>query len=430
MIIQRFLRPSAGTVCVVCAAALCCGAIAPIAARAAARSAPLKPAFETIYSLPAGSHPWGTPAVDGAGVVYGTTSYGGVGDGDVYGVTPPHGKHSTWRGAVLTNFMGADGQMPMAGVAVASDGKLYGTTQEGGYGGGTVFSLTPPTSGQYYWNEKVLHAFEGRDDGAAPFAGLALAADGSLYGTTTTSAVSFCGLAFRLAPPTSRHGVWTETILSRFVAPNAGCQPFAGLVADGAGNYYGTAVDGGGACACGNVFELSPPASGSGAWTDQTLYEFGGPSAGDGSGPYGTLTIGRDGALYGTTLTGGTANEGIVFRLAPPRAGSSAWRETVLHSFTGGSDGAAPYGGVVVGPDRRVYGTTFGGSSKGLGTAFMLIPPVRGASLWRERLLHAFSGVDGAKPYASLAFGPDGALYGATYAGGTFGGGAVFRIAP
>jgi uncharacterized repeat protein (TIGR03803 family) len=409
------------------AAFLAIGAITAAEARA--------PAETVLFSLPQGSEGWATPLFAGDGAVYGTTSASGVGFGVAYLLRPPHGRRGGWRESVLTNFTGVDGATPISGLTPGPNGSFYGTTSAGGgLGMGTLFVLLPPASGQYYWTERVLHHFTGVDgDGIQPFSGpLVLGTGGVLYGTTMTRSTSFCGVAFALAPP-RRHtgGTWTETILHDFGGTGDGCQPFAGLVSDGSGGFFGATVDGGaGACSCGTIFQLRPPQATGGAWTESTLYSFAGPSSADGAGAYGTLARGRRGVLYGTTQAGGTANLGTVFALAPPGAPSQAWRETVLHSFTGGSDGESAWSPVTLGADGRVYGTTAGGGGANDGIAFALSPP-HGGSSWRETVLYAFTGTpDGKLPFGGLSFGTDGALYGVTYEGGAYDGGALVRIWP
>jgi hypothetical protein len=163
-----------------------------------------------------------------------------------------------------------------------------------------------------------------------------------------------CGVAFELSPPSGGRGAWTETVLYEFTDESGGAVPSAAGF-DSEGNFYGAAVAGGSTpdctfqgytIGCGVVFELSPPKGGSGSWTEAVLYSFLGGS--DGGIP-GQVDFGPKGKLYGGTMLGGkaadcTANTppgcGVVFELSPP-SGSDPWTETVLHAFTGGSDGAS-----------------------------------------------------------------------------------------
>ena len=172
----------------------------------------------------------------------------------------------------------------------------------------------------------------------------------------------------------------------------------------------------GGTSGWGSVYRL---AFGAGAWTFENLHSFAGP---DGATPYGALLAASDGALYGTTYTGGDSGVGIVFSGALFRIdGAGAF--TLLHSFTG-LDGARPMAGLIEASDGFFYGTTWGGGPAGVGTVY------RTDATGAVTVLHSFSGADGARPAASLVEASDGLLYGTTTAGGAHGQGALFRIAP
>ncbi len=436
MVIQRSRppKPSVAQTTRLTAAICCSGAL--IGSAFGVAGARDRASRETVLlSLPQGSATFGTPFVAGDGVVYGASSAGGIGYGVAFALLPPRGRQTTWSEAILDDFSRADGATPLAGLTPGPDGTLYGTTSAGGISGyGTVFRLLPPPKGQYYWTERVLHDFTGVDgDGIEPYGGsLVVGPDGSAYGTTITSYTGFCGMAFRLTPPPHRSTKpWRETILHDFAGAADGCQPFAGLLPDGSGGFFGAAVDGGAGCECGTIYQLSPPQPGSSSWTETTIYSFMGQAMSDGSGPYGTLVRGRHGELYGTTEAGGTANLGTVFALVPPSGSSTQWTETVLHSFTGSPDGQNPFSPVTLGSGGRVFGTAASGGTTTYGIAFVLTPPRHRGTTWHEAILHVFTGYpDGQRPDGGLAFGPDGALYGVTYGGGASGGGALVRIVP
>jgi len=167
-----------------------------------------------------------------------------------------------------------------------------------------------------------------------------------------------------------------------------------------------------------------------------TLYTFGSQS-GDGTGPYAGLVTGKNGTFYGTTNGGGTEDLGTVFELAPPVAPGAGWRETVIHSFAGGLDGEYPLAGVIAAKDGTLYGaapcqTACGGAN--LGVVFKLTPPVGAApgadGEWTETILHTFTGQsDGAQPNA-VVLGNGGVLYGTTNYGGKSNAGTVFELTP
>jgi hypothetical protein len=183
-------------------------------------------------------------------------------------------------------------------------------------------------------------------------------ASGALYGTTMWGGGGGgcpprgCGTVFKLTPPSPGGGPWTETVLHSFTNVNGdGALPLAGLIFDASGALYGTTAYGGGTnCACGTVFKLTPPSPGGGPWTETVLHSFIGGS--DGSEPLAGLIFDASGALYGTTLNGGgsgtncaasTGGCGTVFKLTPTTTTTgTTWTESVLYSFTGGSDGGFP----------------------------------------------------------------------------------------
>jgi hypothetical protein len=140
------------------------------------------------------------------------------------------------------------------------------------------------SSGVGSWTEKVLHRFKGGADGAFPFAGLVMDANGALYGTTAGFPVGCqfgCGTVFELTPPATGETGWTEKVLHRFKGGADGANPFADLIMDQNGALYGTTANGGGrdGTGVGTVFQLRPPAAGTGPWTEKVLYAFGAPTA-------------------------------------------------------------------------------------------------------------------------------------------------------
>ena len=332
--------------------------------------------------------------------------------------------------ATLYAFSGenGDGAGPYAGLVYSANGTLYGATAYGGvFNSGTVFALTPPVSGSA-WTETVLHSFGGGADGSYPFGGLVAGPDGILYGATNYGGASGMGIVYELAPPVTPGGAWTETILHNFGGID-GAYPYASLALAASGTLYGT-TELGGASGNGTVFELVPPSGSGEPWTETVLYNFSGGS--DGYSPYAVPTIGATGALYGTTVAGGSSDKGTVFKLTPPGTGGGAWKETVLHNFNG-SDGGFPYAGVVFGANGAIYGTTAGSVNAGNGSAFELSPP--SGNGWTETVLHKFSGnADGGAPHGVQSLGPGGTLYGTTFGGGTGkrfnGSGLIYQLTP
>jgi uncharacterized repeat protein (TIGR03803 family) len=456
-----------------------------------------------------GATPLGDVTFDNAGNLYGTTSdsYGnrskpfasklGVPSQDAIGPPKPGGcgavfelspsSGGVWtEGTVYAFNGGTDGCVPASNLIFDSSGNLYGTTEFGGgstncssSGCGTVYALSPNSGG---WTESVLYSFAGGSDGSIPLAGTVLGPTGSLYTTASVGAYkgcyfnsnieTGCGAVVKLTA--SSGNKWTAGAHYDFPSPHDGSSSYANLVADAAGNLYGTTEFGGaGQCpyqGCGAVFELSPTSKGK--WESRILYSFTGRN-GDGAHPLAALVFDKVGSLYGTTRDGGS-NEcgggdsacGTVFKLSLSKKGR--WVETVICRFDD-ANGDEPVAGLVFDKEGNLYGTTqFGGTDGSGGTVFMLAPDSHGgwtesvlyqnlgfpqtslvldndgnlygttegmifklshsSAGWTETTLYTFT--NGGSPAASLTFDKEGALYGTTEGGGLYNAGVVFKLAP
>ena len=346
---------------------------------------------------------------------------GGVGSCTVT-MTQDQSLAATFTGqqdTVTHNFIGNDGEAPVAPLVSDLAGNLYGTTSAGGtYGVGTVFEISLDGNGGS--TETVLCTFGNGSDGRNPYAGLILDNSGNLYGTTAYGGVFGFGTVFEISP--DGNGGWTETVLYNFGNASDGQYPFAGLIFDNSGNLYGTTGNGG-TFGFGTVFELSP--NGNGGWAETVLHNFGNSS--DGQNPYAGLIFDNSSNLYGTTAYGGIFGGGTTFELSPN--GNGGWAETVTYNFGSGSDGDLPHAGLILDASGNLYGTTVYGGMFGRGTAFELSPYGNGG--WVEAVLYDFgNGPDGQYPYAGLTFDNSGNLYGTTAAGGLYSGGTVFELAP
>lgn len=336
--------------------------------------------------------------------------------------------------------------------------------QTGGTSGGglalvTILALTSlalaPTATAA--TEQTLYSFpsSGRI-GCYPEGTLLRDAAGALYGATSLCGAYDSGTLFKLAPPTPDRTRWTVSLLHSFTGYSSGGSPNADLVMDASGAIYGTTEDGGWNFQ-GTVFKLTPPTPGTPKWKKDVLYFFQDVYGGrrDGANPGAGVIMDASGELYGTTNLGGGSSVlgfGTVFKLAPPASGEKKWKETVLHSFTGGADGQNPFSTLATDGTGALYGTTmYGGSGKcvnpmlstvGCGTAFKLTPPGPGQTRWSKTILHTFTGgIDGGVPQGKLLLDASGALYGATYQGGSgkctqlvlgtvIGCGTVFKLTP
>jgi len=438
------------------------------------------------------------------GNLYGTTLDGGVnGDaGTVFEIT------LTGQLTTLHSFCAqsgcADGRLPYAGLIQASDGNLYGTTLIGGANGyGTVFGITP--NGQL----STLHSFA-FTDGAEPFGGLAEDANGNLYGATYFGGTQYNGTIFSLPVGLDRFperqtssrkteaninthrpdlkgandlglrgkgaadffshrpdlpgatgvrfsgdvavvpglpgpkvripelaggvdrpmrgtapagkgksfGQSLSTLLN-FDGANGAFPAFTSLVQGTDGNLYGT-TESGGTFDQGIVFKVTP------GGTLTNLYTFcSQTNCTDGAEPYAGLVQAANGNFYGTTSVGGANSEGTVFEITP------AGQLTTLYNFCsqpGCTDGYLPYAGLVQGTDGNFYGTTLAGGANNEGTVFKMTP---GGTLTTLYSFCSQSGcTDGLEPYAGLVQGTDGNFYGTTLAGGASGAGTVFKMTP
>jgi uncharacterized repeat protein (TIGR03803 family) len=313
---------------------------------------------------------------------------------------------------VLYSFKGGtDGGGVFAGLAMDANGSLYGTTRGGGtYGEGTMFRVARAKGSG--WREAVLHSFclpNQCGDGYLPESTPVFDASGNLFGTTEST-------SFELSP--GQNG-WIFNVI--YKAGSA-----SGYAIDRTGTLYG---------ANGGVWELSRSANG---WSETFLHIFCRKSCRDGENALAPPTLDTSSNLYGTTEFGGnfppkcpgSAGCGVVYQLEA--LGGGKWKYRVLHRFAGfPNDGQLPYAGVTVDGKGNVYGTTlYSGTSSG--TVFELSPQQNGS--WKETILYKFpnAGRNGGAPVGGVTFDSLGNLYGTASAGGdpTCSCGVVFKMTP
>jgi uncharacterized repeat protein (TIGR03803 family) len=317
---------------------------------------------------------------------------------------------------------GADGGGP-TNQLVRIGANLYGATGIGGASGdGVVFKLA--ANGQ----ETVLHSFSG-PDGNGP-AGLVSDPSGNLYGSTQIGGTATCtgiiesngcGVIFEIT------AAGEFSVLYSF-AGAGGANPAGKLFRDTKGNFYGATYGGGTSPSCpgnvyqqgcGTIFKLTLSGA---AWNETVLYNFAGGT--DSFSPNGSL-IASAGKLFGTTDSGNglPCNPvcGTVFALTP---GKNGWTETILHAFTGGSDGALPEAGLVRDAQGNLYGTTYYGGASGYGAIFKIDPQ------GNKTTLYSFDGTHGAYPTADLVRDSSGNFFGTATEGGSSKVGTVFKLDP
>jgi len=241
---------------------------------------------------------------------------------------------------------------------------------------------------------------------------------------------------FELTPPSTAGGTWTKSILWSFGNGTDGANVLTDLIFDSRGNLFGTTA-GGGTYGGGTAFELTPAVNAGGPWTESILWSFGNGT--DGSGPVKGMTMDSSGNLYGTTEEGGAYinafEGGTVFELTPPATIGGNWTELVLWSFGNGTDGMRVDAGVIVDKGGNLYGTTLYGGANinprtglGFGTVFELTPPTTNGGNWTESILWSAHDTTGNEPEAGLIMDASGNLYGTTLGGGAAGKGTVFEI--
>jgi uncharacterized repeat protein (TIGR03803 family) len=211
--------------------------------------------------------------------------------------------------------------------------------------------------------------------------------------------------------------LWNDTVLHRFGSGQDGSQPIGGVVLDAAGTVYGT-LNLGGAHGNGAVFKATRSGQ---TWIETLLYSFTGGT--DAVNPVAGVTLDPAGNLFGTTSFGGDNGVGAVYQLVHSEEG---WRESVIYSFQGGSDGQNPVGGLILDQAGNLYGTTFDGGVNGGGTVYELSSTRQG---WTLTTLYSFTGGYGG-PYNDLTWDASGNLYGTANGDGAFGLGSVFKLTP
>jgi uncharacterized repeat protein (TIGR03803 family) len=384
---------------------------------------PARAVFFTMHNFfgaPAdGSEPFGTTVADPTtGNLYGTTSTGGThGLGVVYCINPNFGV------TILHNFGGPDGAKPTCTLILipsrdaAGAAELYGTTLLGGVPGkGVVFKIMVTGAGY----TKIHQFVGGPKDGANPFAGVIQASDGRLYGTTLLGGVSGLGTTYRLT-----------TAGAGFLVTHSFWGNIAGAAPDGANPYarlfesnkmlYGTTCNGG------KLDEGTVFSEGFAGAPYAVIHTF--TNTPDGAHPCSEvieqLAVSGAPMLWGTAKDGGALNDGMIYSVGP---GGAPYSDE--YDFTGGLDGANPFGALIAdGAPAMVFGTTLNGGPTGNGVIYMANPNVPAPI--PEAVVYGFLPGDGEHPYSALMLPvPGGNLVGTTRDGGFGFDGTLFEQTP
>ena len=378
----------------------------------------MTPVLTTLanFNGASGQFPNAGLSADAAGDLFGMTATGGAyGYGAVFELVNNRG--GGYTPVTLLSFSNTPGVAGSdSGVIADAAGNLFGTIPSGGAtGDGAVFELVNHGGGAY--TPVTLLSFNGAN-GALPSAGLIADAAGNLFGTTAAGGASGDGAVFEIARAGAGYASTPTTLFSFDGASGAG--PASGLIADAAGNLFGVTPSGG-ANGYGTVFELVR--DGGGVYTPVTLLSFNGADGRFAS----SLITDAAGNLFGTTSSGGAYGYGTVFELVNNGGG---YTPVTLLSFNG-ADGANPGGGLIADAAGDLFGTTGEGGAYSApgqprGTVFELVNN-RGGSYTPVTLL-SFNGADGAGPVGSLIADAAGDLFGATAGGGAAGDGTAFEI--
>jgi uncharacterized repeat protein (TIGR03803 family) len=356
------------------------------------------------------------------GFLYGTTQNGGTyGMGTVYKLDPSVGTTTILHSfsALDSGGNNSDGTNPKGALVQGTDGSLYGTASQGGIGSTDDYGRYG--NGTLFkidtsGNFTSLHSFSPVNDGSQPTCQLAKGADGNFYGTASYGGASQQGTIYSITP------TGTFTLLHAFGSTaiagfNEGSHPFGGLVLGTDGNFHGATYNGGSVIAPTgyDTGTLFSVTTGGQFNVDYTFY-------GDGGHTYANLLSNSDGWLYGTTVS----YPGQIFQ-------ASAGISRTVYSFdSSGINGFNPYGGLIKGSDGAFYGTTEAGGTSGKGVVFKL------DSSHNLTVLHSFTGYvqgdpgasDGDTPMGTLLQTSDGSLYGTTFYGGSTNSGMIFKLVP
>ena len=391
-----------------------------------------------------GGQPTGPLVSDSAGNLYGGALTGGdkagiLGHGLIFQLSPPAVSGGKWTESVLHTFTVSDGAYNFGNLIFDHAGNLYGTTYDGGncfYYCGVVFQLAPPAVQGGAWTYTVLHTFAGPriGDGGGPWGKLVFDQKGNLYSTTSqggrvfcTSIPGPCGNVFKLSPPASQGGAWTETELYSLKGVPDGAFAYSGVIFGKKGTLFASTSQGGSTSdctdgegltiGCGTVFELVPTPGG--GWREAVLYNF--KSYEDGPG---ALLLGKSGDLWG-------AASYKIFRMTPPKTEVGAWTEHVVYTFSEGISGTLPSDELIQDAAGNLFGTSHASGLTGYGTVFKLSPPANHSGIWVETTLQTFpGGFDSVQPWGSVIRGVDGNLYGTAYNQNDPKSGYVFKIIP
>ncbi len=333
---------------------------------------------------------------------------GGFGGcGTVFRLAPT--TNGRWEFSALYDFQGGKDGYGYTTLTLDGQGNLYGSTVGSSFYGG-VFRLTPGAPGKR-WHFTSLYEFTGQSDGANPQFPLFIDGSGAIYGVSSTGGLHGpgcdqqfgCGAVFQLVPPKRDGGPYTVNVLYEFQGEKDGGTP-TGMMMDNSGTIYGTTAYGGKfnkncALGCGLIFQLSPL---NGTWTYKVLHSFNGSNH---QSPASPLIEDASGNLYG--LVGvDLYGAGDIFQLSPPASGTGRWKLTYIKYF----DNNYPATNLILGPNGTLYGDIYGDQDLNWGYVFEMTPPLQAGEKWGYKPLVNLNGTPYQNP-AGIVVGLNGDLY-------------------
>ncbi len=355
--------------------------------------------FSFLHSFtgnPDGSYPYSNLVMATNDTLYGTTEAGGLNNEGTLFRCDTNGSL-----AVIHSFSWSDGAYPYGGINLIDAGNdtLYGIAYDGGlHGAGVIYKSS------YSGNESVIYNFQGgNNDGAYSYGGIFLD-NNTFWGMTEYGGTNNNGVIYKCST------LGNESVLYNYGGSNIGGVAANGLTQANDGNMYGVS-EYGGQHGTGSVYRVTP------AGVVTNIYSFAQKYTGDGFWPNTSLLLGSDGNLYGTTRSGGSYNDGTLFRV------TTSGTETIVHNFTGGSsDGYYPTSGVIQDSNGALYGTTVYGGSSNYGVLYKCS---MGGNF---NIVHTFTGgsSDGQYPYSDITQGSSGMMYGMTEYAGASSNGTIF----
>jgi uncharacterized repeat protein (TIGR03803 family) len=347
-----------------------------------------------------GNSPRGSLVRASNGKLYGMTNQGGANNfGIIFEYDPATDSFTRKH-----DFDGSNGRNPFGDLVQASNGRLYGLTYQGGaYNEGVIFEFNPANDSFYRRMD-----FDGTSNGRNPFGSFIQSTDGLLYAVTYQGGANNYGVLFTYDPVNNTYSKKQD-----FDAVNTGSNPYSRLTEGPNGNLYSMTYLGG-SDNLGTIYEYDIANN-----LIKKKVDFKGVS--NGRNPYGSLALASNGRFYGQTPFGGANSAGVIFEFDPA---TDSFIKRI--DVEGNLQGRSPFGTLVQASNGMMYAMTYLGGINKAGVLFEF-DPAKGTYLKKIDFSNA---IDGGNPYGSLVMTRSFKLYGMTYQGGSYNGGTIFEYDP